>query len=315
MKILFIYSKYDYGSGGLSLEELHMVQSLIDAGAEVRRFDFFGLLKTHGQQIMNELLRTEFSNGPFDVILYVPVDGREITEETWSYVEDRTPRVLWLFNDVWRFESFGQERCWDYEWVVSDDPGGERRYRELGFGDNVVYLPRACRTRWFGQPVGGNRPLDVVFVGQMHGQRSSLLKSIFDSLPSSVTKAVAGLPQNYLPWPEYVQMLGQAKIGLSLGRASQGDHWQIKTRDFEMPSAGALLLAESPLVETQYGNGEEFVLFASVDDAVKKIMWALEHDEDRLRIAQAGQDRAFREHDYRCRIDILFQRMGLIPCP
>lgn len=315
MRVLFIYPRQDYGdeNHGLGLEELHMVMSLVDAGVVVTRFDFNGTMQRHGQQIMNELLRTEFSNGPYDAIIYVPLDGTEITEETWSYVENKTPRVLWLFNDVWRFSSFGCERCWDYDWVVTDDPAGEQKYKDLGFGDNVLFVPRGCRTKWFRDyNPSADRPIDISFVGQAYGYRPEKLKAILELLPPDTKTLIGNFNQKYFKWADYVSVMGGSKIVLSFGKASQGDHWQIKTRDFEATAAGALLLADSPDVELVLDDGLEFCLFDTPESAVEKIKYYLAHPEERIDIASRGQAYTMSHHDYRFRFDELFRRMGLI---
>ena len=286
-----------------------MVASLIDMGVAVTRFDFHGQMRTHGKQIMNELLRNEFTNGPFDMVVYVPLEGTEVTEETWQCIEPGTPRVLWLFNDQWRFESFGREFCWSFEWVVTDDPQGPAKYQELGYGDTAVYLPRACRTAWFGTLPAADRPFDLAFVGQPYGYRGMMIQKIVSLLPPKSKVLIGNMGAGHFRWPDYVKAYQSAKIVLSLGKASQGDVWQIKTRDFEATASGALLLADSPLVEQVFKPRNEYVPFSTPEEAAEQATYYLKQAAKRKKVAKAGQDRTMREHDYRHRFEALFNHI------
>jgi spore maturation protein CgeB len=75
-------------------------------------------------------------------------------------------------------------------------------------------------------------------------------------------------------------------------------------RMFEATGVGALLMTESAAnLPDFFEPGREVVAYDDVDDLVEKVRHFLEHEDERRRIAAAGQRRTLTEHTYR-------QRMG-----
>ena len=71
-------------------------------------------------------------------------------------------------------------------------------------------------------------------------------------------------------------------------------------RLFETTGVGALLLTESaPNLTDLFALGEEVVAYDDEDDLVEKIEHYLEHDDERIAIAAAGQRRTLGNHTYR----------------
>lgn len=310
-RVLFCGPQYDYGdrSRGDSIEDLHMVRVLQDMGVQVTRFDFRELMVQHSLPVMNEMLRTEMANDP-DIIIYVPFEGMEITDDTWLFAGDDTITVLWLFNDSWRFGLLGQELCWMFDWVVADSPDAVEHYASISYDGNVISMPRAVRTKWFAGPELA-RGIDVAFIGQSYGSRPDVLKALADTFTDLNLKF--RMPDDdRLTWPDYVNVLKRAKIGLSFSQPSQGDRAQIKMRDFEVTAAGAMLLTDNVNIGAVLEGGDEAIVFSGFDDLVKKIDYFLQHPDDRERVAQAGNKRTLAAHDYRCRFEQLFKELGRI---
>lgn len=104
--------------------------------------------------------------------------------------------------------------------------------------------------------------------------------------PMTLRKAVAG-----------------AKVTLCLVRRANRDGHAMRT--FEAPAMGACLLAEdtSEHRELLGEDGETAVYFHTVDQAVDRARWLLEHEEDRLRLAAAAHTRIVENrHTYRDRL-------------
>jgi spore maturation protein CgeB len=81
-------------------------------------------------------------------------------------------------------------------------------------------------------------------------------------------------------------------------------------RLFEATGVGALLATDDGknLCEL-FRPGGEVVSYESEDDAIRKLRHLLEHDDERLRIAAAGQERTLREHTYARRIPELAEML------
>jgi len=87
---------------------------------------------------------------------------------------------------------------------------------------------------------------------------------------------------------------------------------QMKARIFEVNGCGAFQL--SYFVEglaNCYDIDREIAVYADPDDLIDKIKFYLAHETLRESMATAGYERTLREHTYRQRFQIVFQRMGL----
>jgi spore maturation protein CgeB len=107
---------------------------------------------------------------------------------------------------------------------------------------------------------------------------------------------------------------------LSLSRISLNRHIDVaeghanNMRLFETTGVGTLLLTEAaPNLADLFVPGREVVAYEDEDDLVEKIEHYLEHDDERVEIASAGQRRTLSEHTYRRRMTelaaILEQRL------
>lgn len=106
---------------------------------------------------------------------------------------------------------------------------------------------------------------------------------------------------------EPFKVWAQAKIGLNIMRGHKAG---MTERIANIMLCGTCCLSD----ETQYLNehftdGEDIVLFnrKELQDLPKKILYLLEHDEERERIALAGKKRALREHTWRVRAEKLLE--------
>jgi spore maturation protein CgeB len=70
-------------------------------------------------------------------------------------------------------------------------------------------------------------------------------------------------------------------------------------RLFEATGAGAMLVTEAaPNLPDYFEPGREVVTYEGPDELIEKLRYYLEHDEERKRIAAAGQGRTLRDHTY-----------------
>ena len=86
---------------------------------------------------------------------------------------------------------------------------------------------------------------------------------------------------------------------------------QIKGRTFEVPGSGGFLLTDHvAYLEDYLTPGEEIGVFESPDDLVAQVRWWLEHEDERVRAAEAGYRRVRAEHTYDHRFAEIFDRIG-----
>jgi hypothetical protein len=135
-----------------------------------------------------------------------------------------------------------------------------------------------------GKPIP--RDIDISFVGnlnpELQRERTSFLerlRMLGDHCNVFVGSVAQGEP--------YGRMLSRSKIAFN--RSIRGE---MNLRAFEATACGALLFMERENTEVRdyFVDGEEVVLY-SPDDLEEKLLYYVEHDEERERIAERGHAR------------------------
>lgn len=70
---------------------------------------------------------------------------------------------------------------------------------------------------------------------------------------------------------------------------------------YETPAHGMLMVCDKAAANTHariFESETEAIYYESVDDAIGLIEHYLSHDEDRIRIAQAGYERCWRDYQW-----------------
>ncbi len=156
------------------------------------------------------------------------------------------------------------------------------------------WLPLACDPGVHFTP-GLERTIDVGFVGKL-GQPGS-------DRHTTLTRVLSAFATNdwgrrYTP-REMGEVYSRSKIVFN--RSINRD---LNMRFFEGLAAGALLVTDS------IGNGldrigrpgEHYVVYDTVEEAIEQVRYYLVHDDERERIARAGQQLVLGEHTYRHRL-------------
>jgi spore maturation protein CgeB len=98
------------------------------------------------------------------------------------------------------------------------------------------------------------------------------------------------------------RVLARSKIALNR-HIDVAEKYANNMRLYEATGVGTLLLTDA---KSNFGDlfepGREAVTYGSEDELVEMIRHFLEHDDERGRIARAGQKRTLREHTYEHRM-------------
>jgi len=87
---------------------------------------------------------------------------------------------------------------------------------------------------------------------------------------------------------------------------------QIKGRNFEVPGCGAFqLTGRVENIDDYFVPGHEIALYDDFESIVRQAKHYLEHEEERLAVADAGYRRCRREHTYVHRFNRVFASLGL----
>lgn len=100
-----------------------------------------------------------------------------------------------------------------------------------------------------------------------------------------------------------------AKINLNVTLRSI--HTGIPQRVMDIMGCGGFVLSnyQADMCET-FVPDEDFVYYESIEDAVDKVGYYLEHEDERLRIASNGYAKVKREHDYMTKCKYMLEEAG-----
>jgi hypothetical protein len=191
-----------------------------------------------------------------------------------------------------------------FDHVFIAQPEYLEAFRALGH-PSVHYLPLACDPAVHFK-AGLTRDIDVGFVGKFGAEgseREQVLRAVLSSFATNDTS------RGYSP-AEMGEIYSRSKIvfNKSINR-------DLNMRFFEGLAAGALLVTD------RIGNGladaaEEgihYIGYDTAEEAIEKIRFYLEHDEERLAIAARGQTLAFERHTYAARTETMLAAVAEHP--
>ena len=109
---------------------------------------------------------------------------------------------------------------------------------------------------------------------------------------------------------EPYRVWAQSKIGLNIMRGHKAG---MTERVANIMLCGTCCLSDETIyLREHFTAGEDIVLFrrTELDELSDKIRYLLAHDDERERIAAAGQEKAFREHTWRARAEQLLELLN-----
>lgn len=119
------------------------------------------------------------------------------------------------------------------------------------------------------------------------------------SYPASILKAL----KSPLFGMDMYRLLGRAKIVINNHGEVAGDYAG-NMRLFEATAAGSCLLTDMKNnLGSLFDVGREIVAYTSREDCMKKIKWLLENEDERQKIAMAGQKKTLQSHTVSSRCD------------
>ncbi len=322
MRILYVG---DLGAGQLSLTRCLALEAI---GADVRRYDFHHYVERLRTNLLLRVIK-QFARAPlmrglnqgllraFDEaqpdVVYVD-KGVDIERRTLQSMRRRgealgRPVILVHFHPDSAFHHWLLTRAFEaslleYDIHLCPHPFVLDEYRRRGV-ERALFIPYGFdpqahfREVRFSEVADSERR-DVVFVGRWEDRRSEW----FDPLARSGVRVHvwgpgwqghtvdAGLiyEGEYADFAEQRQIFGSARITLGLlSITHSGGH---TTRTFEVPACGGFMLTDRTRGQAQYfEEGREMACFDSPEELHEKVLYYLEHDDEREAIRAAGQQR------------------------
>jgi spore maturation protein CgeB len=160
---------------------------------------------------------------------------------------------------------------------------------------------------------------DITTAGSQHSYRVAFFKHLVEhnvkiwGAPAPLwmnTGPVAGMFQGR---PVFNQDKARAfrNAKIVLNNLHYGEVWGVNVRTFEVAGIGAFQLVDwRPGLAQLFADGKELISFNGIRDLKEKINYWLPREEERHEIAQAGKARAYREHTYQLRLQLLLDTVG-----
>ncbi|WP_437193296.1 glycosyltransferase [Planctomicrobium sp. SH527] len=229
--------------------------------------------------------------GAFDFFVRVD-DGLDYV------IPDRLRPLAWWAIDT----HLSFDRCLQVatqaDLVFAAQKNGAAQMQQAGIR-NPLWLPLACEPEIHGRRMVENR-FDVAFIGHFFpGVREDLLQRIEQEFSRSFI--------GQCDYRQMAEIYSASKIVFN--RSLRDD---INMRVFEGLCSGSLLMTNA-LVEN--GQDELFQMglhaetYQDTGDLIDKIHYYLRHDQERERIAAAGQELARSHHTYRHRVETILTQL------
>lgn len=167
---------------------------------------------------------------------------------------------------------------------------------------------------------------DVVFIGNYSRYKLDFLAGIAEAGTERIEimgggwQAASGEPvgrfaSHRIPvGDDYVSALARSRIAIALHHGPvRTPGWEdlVSTRSFEIPASGAMMLhIDNPQIRTLFAAGSECATFANGGELVERIRHFLAHPDERRAIAQAGHERALRDHSYWKRVQSMTRALN-----
>lgn len=187
-----------------------------------------------------------------------------------------------------------------FDHAFSHDEGNLDVYRALG-ARSASWLPTAMVDPQIHRPLGLAKDIDVIFVGSITPRRKTLLEAV----QRRVNVHVA----NTWDPEETNRLFNRSKIVLNIHLS---DLPNTETRIAEVLGAGAFLLTEALSSPSYLIDGKHAVSFplGDVETLASKIVYFLNHEDEREAIAAAGHAYVTEHHTFGARVRQILQQSG-----
>lgn len=198
-------------------------------------------------------------------------------------------------------------------------------YKPSKKNKSVTWLPHAFEPEcyrpgvWTGKEwIDGvpNKEYDICFVGHMQDvenyngfTRMDFLDRMFKEFPSFYFGTRSPIDKAHNLFDDASSKFNKSKVCLNISIKDD-----VNMRVFEVSGSGAFLLTNwlPDLEELGYIDGVTCATYKTLDEAVEKTKYYLEHEEEREKIAKAGYELAIAKHKWSDRLDVILKTAGIL---
>lgn len=138
---------------------------------------------------------------------------------------------------------------------------------------------------------------DVSFIGANYGIRSSYIEFLKKAGINVYTKG-SGWENGFADDNEMIKIFNQSKIVLGFATVGKNDNICIlKGRDFEVPLTGSFYITgHHDELREYFDIGKDIETYFSKEDLLKKVLFYIQHDEERENIAHHGYETILKKY-------------------
>jgi hypothetical protein len=210
-----------------------------------------------------------------------------------------TFNVYGCFDDPESSEDLSRPVAWAYDLAMVGNAAAVETYRQWGVRE-VRFWPLGFRVDDYDPSltrediITGKRDLDVALLCE---RTTSWRKDRLDRFAAAFPQGAYfgnGWPKGFLPEEQRIPLYKRCKIGINFHNSTG----PINFRTYILPANGIMQMCDnkSHLGEI-YQLDKEVVGFDTVEEAIERCRYYLEHDEERRHIAAAGRERALRDYN------------------
>lgn len=188
--------------------------------------------------------------------------------------------------------------------VITDElvDGMNRTYQKLG--QSEVQLDREATVVTVAKHITHTERMLLLDILSEQHQVNLYGPSTDEALPNVKWRGSAG----YFDEMPKVFKLSKINLNISLKCIQSG----IPLRALDILGCGGFLLTNyQPEIAEYFVDGEEVVMYTSLQDAVEKCAYYLEHEEERMRIAENGFKKVQELFRYEDKLGVMFTQAGL----
>jgi len=305
-KVVLAVRKTDNRYGSMGLDYHYFYGPLCDV-ADVKLFDTSSFSRIGMRRMNEEFLHVVEKEDP-DLVLSCVVKD-ELYPKTIRHISEDSRAITcnWFADDHWRFDNLGRHYAPHFNFCVTVDEVSLEKYKRLGYG-NILLSQWGANTALYRKRQVGEE-IDVSFVGQNYANRHGLLSRL-NKIGIDIQCFGAGWENGWVSFDKMIEIYNRSKVNLNFSTSALGPTKQTKARVFDIPACGGFLLTEhSPDLSRYYRAGKEIETFEDIDEAVEKIAYYLDDEEERKRIAERGYQRTLKEHTYQDRFKDVFKEI------
>lgn len=161
---------------------------------------------------------------------------------------------------------------------------------------NPIWLPHAVEPLAYPKQDNFTKHFDVAFIGHVNSRnREDALDRMFKEFPN--------FDYGQALFEKAAERYGNSKICFNMSMEDD-----LIMRVFEVMATGSFLLTNwVPTIEEFFEDGKHLVLYKTMDEAVEKAKYYLDHDDERQTIARAAYEEVLKNHTMQNRVDVILK--------